>query len=119
MCNALLGNPDPPLITGAIQKTEITSASKNMLIKFGRVKFNHEKVLFNVTLPEINNVLGQNLKLDAWVDHIGQTISCGHYVLIRRLGDHFVKMSDDIFSSYNKNCITSSNLCYIALLRRF
>ena len=118
MCNVLLGNPDPPLVTGAIQKTEITSFSKNMLIKFGRVKFNHEKVLYNVTLPEINNVLGHNLKLDAWVEHIGRTIDCGHYVLIRRLGDGFLNMSDDTFSSSNKNCITNSNLCYIALLRR-
>ena len=118
MCNALSGNPDPPLVTGATQKTEIISFSKNMLIKFGRVKFNHDKVLYNVTLPEINSVLGHNLILDAWVEHIGQTINCGHYVLIRRLGDGFVKMSDDTFTSNNNNCITNSNLCYIALLRR-
>ena len=89
-----------------------------MLIKFGRVKFNHEKVLYNVTLPEINNVLGHNLKLDAWVEHIGQSIKCGHYILIRRVGDEFVKMSDDTFVSYNKKYIQNSNLCYIALLRR-
>ena len=101
------------------KKTKIISYSKYILIKFGRVKFNYEKVLYNVTLPETNIVLGHHLKLDAWVEHIGQTIKCGHYVLIRRIGDEFVKMSDDKFSSYNKKWIQKSNLCYIALLRRF
>ena len=118
MCNALSGNPDPPLVTGAVQKTEIMSFSKHMLIKFGRVKYNQPKVLYKVTLPEINIVLGHHLKLDAWVEHIGQTLKGGHYVLIRRVGDGFVKMSDDTFSRYNKKCIQNSNLCYIALLRR-
>ena len=119
MCNALSGNPDPPLVTGAVQKTKIVSFSKYILIQFGRVKYNHEKVLYNVTLPEINIVLGHHLKLDAWVEHIGQTIKCGHYVLIRRVGDGFVYMSDDTFSIYDKKCIQKSNLCYYALLRRF
>ena len=118
MCNALSGNPYPPLVTGAVQKTEIMSFSEHMLIKFGRVKFNHEKVLYKVTLPELNVVLRHHLKLDAWVEHIGQSIKCGHYILIRRVGDKFVKMSDDTFVSYNKKYIQNSNLCYIALLRR-
>ena len=119
MCNALSGNPDRRLVTGAVQKTEIISFSKYILIKFGRVKYNHDKVLYNVTLPETNHVLGHHLKLDAWVEHIGQTIKAGHYVLIRRVGDGFVKISDDKISSSNKKCIQNSDLCYIALLRIF
>ena len=121
MCNALSGNPDRRLVTGAVQKTEIISFSKYILIKFGRVKYNHDndKILYNVTLPETNHVLGHHLKLDAWVEHIGQTIKAGHYVLIRRVGDGFVKISDDKISSSNKKCIQNSDLCYIALLRIF
>merc|ERR1712243_450 len=55
-CNALSGNPDPRLVTGAVQKTKIISYSKYILIKFGRVKFNYEKVLYNVIPPETNIV---------------------------------------------------------------
>ena len=80
------------------------------------VKYNHDKVLYNVTLPETNHVLGHHLKLDAWVEHIGQTIKAGHYVLIRRMGDGFVKISDDKISSSNKKCIqtlTASELEFV------
>ena len=119
MCNALAGNPDPRLVTGAVQKTEIMSFSKYILIKFGRVKFNHDKVLYKVTLSENNCVLQQNLKLDAWVDHTGKSIKGGHYYLIRRVEDVFVKISDDVLSIYNIKSIHKSDLCYIALLRLF
>ena len=119
MCNALAGNRDLRLVTGAVQKTEIMSFSKYILIKFGRVKFKHDKVLYKVTLPENNCVLQQNFKLDAWVDHTGKSIKCGHYYLIRRVEDVFVKISDDVLSIYNKKSIHKSDLCYIALLRLF
>ena len=118
MCNDLGGNPNPRLITVATRKTEIKSFSKYVLVKFGRVKLNFEKVTFSVTLQEINNVLGYHLKLEAWVEHIGATIKSGHYVLIRRMEEGCIKISDDNISSYSQNYIESCQLCYIALLRR-
>ena len=118
MCNDLGRNSHPRLITCATRKTEIKSFSKYVLIKFGRVKLNYEKVTFTVTLPEINNVLGCNLKLEAWVEHIGATIKSGHYVLIRRMEEDCIKISDDNITSFSPNYIESCQLCYIAFLRR-
>ena len=92
--------------------------SKYVLVKFGRVKLNYEKVTFTVTLPEINNVLGYNLKLEAWVEHTGATIKSGHYVLIRRMEEGCIKISDANITSYSPNYIESCQLCYIAFLRR-
>ena len=118
MCIDLGRIPHPRSITGATRKTEIKSFSKYVLVKFGRVKYNFEKVTFTVTLQEINNVLGCRLKLDAWVEHTGATIKSGHYVLIRRMDEGCIKMSDDNITSYSQNYIESCQLCYIALLRR-
>ena len=99
-------------------KNRNKTISKYVLVKFGRVKLNYEKVTFTVTLPEINNVLGYNLKLEAWVEHIGATIKSGHYVLIRRMEEGCIKISDANITSYSPNYIESCQLCYIALLRR-
>ena len=118
MCNELEGIPHQGLITGATRITEIKSFSKYVLVKFGRVKLNYEKVTFTVTLPEINNILGCNLQLEAWVEHIGATIKSGHYVLIRRMKEVFIKISDDDITSHLPTYIQSSPLCYIALLKR-
>ena len=118
MCNELEGNLHQGLITGATRITEIKSFSKYVLVKFGRVKRNYEKVTFTVTLPEINNILGCNLQLEAWVEHFGATIKSGHYVLIRRMKEVFIKISDDDITIHLPTYIQSSPLCYIALLRR-
>ena len=118
ICNVLAGNPHPRLVTGAIQKTKIMSFSKYVLVKFGRVKLNYEKVKYKVTLLENNKILDHHLKLEAWVKHVGETIKSGHYFLIRRVEQGCIKISDDYFSRYNENYIKSCNSCYIALLKR-
>ena len=119
ICNVLAGNPHPHVITGAIQKTEIKSISKYVNIKFGRVKLNGEKITYKVTVPESNFILDKNLKLEAWVEHIGETIYSGHYYLIRRTGQACIKISDDCLSNYDNTSILSSKLCYIALLKTY
>ena len=88
------------------------------MVKFGRVKLNYEKVLYQVSLNENITVLGHNYKLKAWIEHVGNTILSGHYYLLRRLEQGCVKMSDDNFSFHNKNYIEKSKLCYIAMLKR-
>ena len=118
ICNALAGNPHPRLTTGAVQKTYIKSLSNYVLIKFGRVKLNFEKVSHTVTVRDNTFVLGHHFQLEAWVEHIGHTIKSGHYVLIRRVKQSYIKMSDDYFSTSQENYILNSKLCYIAVLRR-
>ena len=118
ICNDLVENTQPRLVTGALQKTEIKSYSKYVLVRFGRVDFNFEKVKFKVTLLENNEVLGHHLKLETWVKHEGESIKSGHYVVIRREKQGCIRMSDDYFSSYNKKYIKNCNSCYIALLKR-
>ena len=117
MCNDLGRKLHPRLITGATRKTEIKSFWKYILVKFGRVKYNFEKITFTVTPPEINNVLGCQLKLEAWVEHIGATIKSGYYILIRRMEDVCMKISDDNITISTKYSIENCQLCYIALLR--
>ena len=118
ICNDLGGNQHQRVITGATQITEIKSFSKYVLVKFGRVKPNYQKITYNVTLQKTNNVLGSSLSLESWVEHIGNTIHSGHYVCIRRMKQGFIKISDDNISNHSQNNIENSKLCYIALLRR-
>ena len=99
MCNDLAGLPHPRLKTTAIRKTELKSFSKYLILKFGRAKPNGVKILYKVSVPETNNILGKNLKLESWVEHLGETIFSGHYVLIRERGETFISMSDNYFSS--------------------
>ena len=118
LCNAQAGNPNPPLITGAIRKTEIQALSSYMLVKLGRVKLNGiDKVNFSVTIPESSTILGKNLILEAWVQHIGQTVLSGHYVLIRRINHSFLHMSDINFTEYKTTYILKCSLCYIVVLK--
>ena len=118
LCNTLAGNPDPPLITGAIRKSEIRDISKYMLIKLGRVKLNGiDKLTYKVTIPESNNIKGKKIKLEAWVQHIGHTVLSGHYVLIRRINQSFLHMSDDNFTKYKSTSILKCSFCYIAVLK--
>lgn len=119
ICNDLVENTQTRLVTGALQKTEIKSYSKYVLVRFGRVDFNFEKVKFKVTLLENNEVLGHHLKLETWVKHVGESIKSGHYVVIRREKQGCIRMSDDYFSSYNKKYIKNCNSCYIALLNQY
>ena len=66
LCNAQAGNPNPPLISGAIRKTEIKAISSYVLVQLGRVKLNGiDKVKFSVTIPESNTILGKILILEA------------------------------------------------------
>ena len=118
ICNDLVGNRHQRIITGATQITEIKSFSKYILVKFGRVKLNYHKITYNVTLQKTINVLGSSLSLEAWVEHIGNTIHSGHYVCIRRMKQGFIKISDDNISNNSENNIENSKLCYIALLKR-
>ena len=117
ICNALAGNPQPRLQTGALQKSQVKDIGQYLLTKFGRVNFNDEKITHKVTIPLSSNFLAKNLRLEAWVEHIGPRINSGHYFMIRRDGELHIKMSDDIFTIYNKNSIRESTLCYIALLK--
>ena len=118
ICNVVARNSHARLVTGAIQKTEIVSFSKYILVKFGRVKLNFEKVKYRATLMENNKVLGHHLRLESWVEHAGETIMSGHYVLIRRVKQGCIKMSDDHFSRYSKNYIQNCKSCYVAMLKR-
>ena len=117
ICNALAGNPQPRLQTGALQKSQVKDIGQYLLTKFGRVNFNNEKITHKVTIPLSSNFFAKNLRLEAWVEHIGPRINSGHYFMIRRDGELHIKMSDDIFTIYNKNSIRESTLCYIALLK--
>ena len=90
---------------------------KYLLIQFGRVVYNADKLTYKVTLPEINNFLDKYLKLEAWIEHTGKRINSGHYVTIRRKGETFIRMSDDHFTINKNNSIQKSKLCYIALLK--
>ena len=74
-----------------------------MIIQFGRVVYNADKVTYNVTLPEINNCVDKNLKLEAWIEHIGKRINTGHCVKIHRKGETFIRMSDDHFTIIKNN----------------
>ena len=112
-------NPVERLNTGAVQKAQVKNIGQYLLIQFGRVVYNADKLTYKVTLPEINNFLDKNLKLEAWIEHTGKRINSGHYVTIRRKGDTFIKMSDDHFSINKNNSIQKSKLCYIALLKPF
>ena len=118
ICNDLGGNQHQRIISGATQITEIKSFSKYVLVKFGRVKPNNEKITYNVTLQKTSNVLGSYLSLESWVEHIGNTIYSGHYVCIRRMEQGFIKISDDNILNHSQNYIENCKLCYIALLRR-
>ena len=69
------------------------SFSKYVLVKFGRVKLNFEKVKYTVTLNENNKVFGRHLRLEAWVEHAGETIMSGHYFLIRRVKQGCIKIN--------------------------
>ena len=91
-----------------------------MIIQFGRVVYrNGDKLTYKVTIPEISNYLDKNLKLEAWIEHTGKTIDSGHYVTIRRIGETFIRMSDDHCTINRDNSIKKSELCYIALLKPF
>ena len=118
ICNDIAGNSHARIVTGAIEKTEIVSFSKYVLVKFGRVKLNFEKVKYTVTLNENNKVFGRHLRLEAWVEHAGETIMSGHYFLIRRVKEGCIKISDNYVSRYNKNYIKNCNSCYVAMLKR-
>ena len=117
ICNALARNPHPRLQTGAFQKAQVKTIGQYLLTKFGRANFNGVKITHKVTIPLSNNFLAKNLKLEAWIEHIGQRINSGHYFMIRREGESFIKMSDDIFTIYKNNYIAESKSCYIALLK--
>ena len=117
ICNDLGGNQHQRMKSGATQITEIKSFSKYVLVKFGRVKPNYGKITYNVTLQKTSNVLGSYLSLEAWVEHIGNTIHSGHYVCIRRMEQGFIKISDENISNHSQNYIEKCKLCYIALLR--
>ena len=117
ICNALAGNPHPRLNTGAVQKAQVKNIGKYLIIQLGRVVYNADKVTYNVTLPEINNCVDKDLKLEAWIEHIGKRINTGHYVTISRKGETFIRMSDDHFTINKNNSIQKSKLCYIALLK--
>ena len=119
ICNDLAGNPQPRLNTGAVQKAQVKNIGQYLLVKFGRVVYNGEKVTYKVTIPEYTSFFDQNLKLEAWVEHEGQTINSGHYVTIRREGETCIRMSDDKFIISRNNSILKSELCYIALLKTF
>ena len=118
ICNDLRGNQHQSIITGATEITEIKSFSKYILVKFGRVKLNYRKITYNVTVQKTNNVLGNYLSLEAWVEHIGNTIHSGHYVCIRKMEQGFIKISDNNILNHSQNYIENCKLCYIALLRR-
>ena len=118
LCNAQAGNQNPPLISGAIRKAEIKSISSYMLVQLGRVKLNGiDKVKFSVTIPESNTILGKNLILEAWIQHTGETVLSGHYVIIRRINHSFLHMSDDNFAEFKSTYILICSLCYVALLK--
>ena len=117
ICNALAGLPHPRVKTTAIRKTELKSFSKYLILKFGRAKLNGVKILYKVSVPETNHILGKKLKLESWVEHIGESIFSGHYVLIRKRGKAFIRMSDDYFSHIYNSSILDSKLCYIAALK--
>ena len=118
ICNDLGGNQHQRVITGVTQITEIKSFSKYVLVKFGRVKLNYQKITYNVTLQKTSNVLGSYLSLEAWVEHIGNTIHSGHYVCIRKMEQGFIKISDNNILNHSQNYIENCKLCYIAVLRR-
>ena len=105
ICNGLAGNPHPRLNTGAVQKAQVKNIGQYLFIQFGRVVYNADKVTYKVTLPEINNYLDKNLKLEAWIEHTGKRINSGHYVTIRRKGETFIRMSDDHLTINKKNSI--------------
>ena len=92
ICNALAGNPQPRINTGAVQKAEVKNIGQYLIIQFGRVVYNGEKLSYKVTLPEINTYLEKNMKLEAWIEHTSITINSGHYVTIRRKGQAFIRM---------------------------
>ena len=77
-----------------------------MLVQLGRVKLNGiDKVKFSVTIPESNTILGKNLILEAWIQHTGETVLSGHYVIIRRTNHSFIHMSDDNFTEFKSTYI--------------
>ena len=109
--------PTTTFTNRCLEKSQVKDIGQYLLTKFGRVNCNDEKVTYKVTIPQTSNFLAKNLRLEAWVEHIGQRINSGHYYMIRRNGEVLIKMSDDVFTIYNSNFIGESKLCYIALLK--
>ena len=71
----MAGNRDPCLHAGAVQKTEVKNIGQYLIVQFGRVVYNADKLTYKVTLPEINHCLDKNLKLEAWIEHTGKRIN--------------------------------------------
>ena len=74
----MAGNPQPRINTGAVQKAEVKNIGQYLIIQFGWVVYNGDKLTYKVTLPEINNYLEKNMKLEAWIEHTGLKINSGH-----------------------------------------
>ena len=97
---------------------KIQAISNYVLIKLGRVKLNGiDKLSHEVTIPESNTLLGKKLIIESWVQHTGLTVLSGHYVLIRRINDFFLHMSDNNFTKYISTSISKCKLCYIVVLK--